>query len=333
MKRIFRAATRSEPVENMVRMEHIASQEYAVAGDNEPVRVLRDVSLLIRKGESWGISGLQAYEIRLLLEIMANIKPYDSGRCVLVERGMMRHKRIILRHIFYIGNSDMLYDNMNVLEFLMFAAARYGVVPVLLQDQLLETLVELGLGKIALTPIQYLSGEEKAVVALLTAAYSDCLILVFNLPEYDWPPELAESLAKIAEMIRSNGQTLILGTRGCELIQRACTHTAFLAEGRLLFSGTVDELLTKYDRTCVILRDRNIDRLLRALPPLLPDLTLTPRQDGTLLVGAPEGMACIPGEIYRRIGDAGVVPDGMEVHFKTVRNAFEELVKQYGLQK
>ena len=55
---------------------------------------------------------------------MANIRPYDRGKCVLIERGMMRSKRVILRHVFYIGSSEMLYNNMNVLEFLMISTNR-----------------------------------------------------------------------------------------------------------------------------------------------------------------------------------------------------------------
>jgi ABC-2 type transport system ATP-binding protein len=40
--------------------------------------------LLIKKAESWGVFGSSAFEIKLLLEIMANIRPYENGRCVLM---------------------------------------------------------------------------------------------------------------------------------------------------------------------------------------------------------------------------------------------------------
>ncbi len=122
------------------------------------------------------------FEIKLLLEIMANIKPYHGGRCVLVERGMMRSKRIILEHVFYIGDSTMLYDNMNVLEFLMFATAKQKIKPACRQEQLFEFLIGIGLGHISLTPIKMLPGEEKAIIILLVAVYSESVMIVFNFP-------------------------------------------------------------------------------------------------------------------------------------------------------
>lgn len=44
------------------------------------------------EGEVWAILGTSAFEVRLLLEIIANARPYKDGRCVLAQKGMMRKK-------------------------------------------------------------------------------------------------------------------------------------------------------------------------------------------------------------------------------------------------
>ena len=77
-------------VETVVFMEGLSSIEHYHTRGERPRRVLENINLVIKRPESWGIYGRSLLEIKLLLEVMANIKPYHAGRCILVERGMMR---------------------------------------------------------------------------------------------------------------------------------------------------------------------------------------------------------------------------------------------------
>lgn len=321
-----------KPVENIVLMENISSGEHFLLEGEEPRRVIEDISLLIKRGEAWGINGRSLFEIKLLLEIMANIRPYDSGRCVLIERGMPRHKRIILQHVFYIGSSGMLYNNMNVLEFLTFAAAKFNANRVELQEQLFEFVLDIGLGKLSLTPNRMLTKEEKAVITMIASAYSDSIMIVFNLPECEFDEFLTGAIAKISGFIREKGKTLILGTQNSLLIETACSHTAFIADGGIIYQGTVENLRFKFDRVVVILRDENIGPMMEKLAPLLPDCKLSIK-NGRLLVSDYAEEVRDPGYIYKKILEAGFVPEHVEINPKTVQNAYEELVLQHDLQK
>lgn len=317
--------------EHVVFMEKVASIEHIVYPGQEPRRVLKDISLLIRRGQIWGLTGSSLLEIKLLLEIMANIRLYASGRCVLVERGMPRHKRIILNHVFYIGSAEMIYNNMNVLEFLMFATAKSKTEKVELQDQIFEFLIEIGLGTISLSPNRLLTREEKAVILLLAAAYSGSLIIVFNLPEYDFAETLAMAIGKIAARISTEGKTLIIGTANCLVIEKACSHTGVLAGGKLIYSGAVDTFRQTFDKIEVIIRDRNSNAMMDRIAPLLPGHKLTGKEN-SLLISRSSSTVDDPGTIYRKILDSGWIPEHLAVNPKTVQNAYEELMLQHDLQ-
>jgi ABC-2 type transport system ATP-binding protein len=319
-------------VKNIVLMEGLSSREYFWAENKNPRPVLEDIHLIIDKGEAWGITGRSHYEIKLLLEIMANIRSYDKGRCVLIERGMLRHKRVILKHVFYMGNSDMIYNNMNVLEFLMFAMDRFNSDKVALQEQIFEFMIQRGLGRICLTPNSLLTKEEKAVVTLIAAAYSDSVMIVFNFPQYDFDEILVEAIERISSFIRDRGKSLIIGTQNDLLIEKACSHTAFLLEGKILYQGNVEQLRLSYDKIEVIIRDKDIHSLQAQLTPLLAEYKLTVRED-SLLISSLEDTACDPASIYKKIAEAGIVPEYMEVNPKTVYNAYEEIVLRHDLQK
>jgi len=332
MKHNGKQDTGETQVKNIMFMKDISSSEYFLYENKEQRRVLEDIDLLIKKSEAWGISGQSVFEIKLLLEIMANIRPYDRGRCILIERGMLRHKRVILRHVFYIGNSDMLYNNMNVLEFLMFAMNKSKVDKVELQDRIFEFIIDIGLGNISLTPNKMLTKEEKAIVTLIAAAYSDSIMIVFNFPGYEFDEVLIDAVAKIAMFIRDRGKSLIIGTQNSLLIEKACSHTAFIAAGRIIYQGTVENLRLSFDKIVIIIRDKHIHTILDRLAPLFPDHKLSIKDD-SLLVSSLGEEACDPVCIYKKIAEAGIAPDYMEINPKTVHNAYEEIVLQHDLQK
>ncbi|NLE24876.1 MAG: hypothetical protein GX625_05950 [Clostridiaceae bacterium] len=332
MKHSLKQDTEDRQIDTIVLMESISSCEYFVLKNNETRPVLEDIGLIIKKGETWGISGRSAYEMKLLLEIMANIKPYNRGRCVLAERGMLRRKRYILRHVFYIGTSEMPYNNMNVLEFLMLAMKKRNGNIVELQHQLFEFIIGLGLGYLSLTLNKTLTREERAVVTLIAAAHSDSIMIVFNFPEYEFDEVLIDAIQKISVFIKERGKSLILCTKNSLLIEQACNHTAILAEGRIIYQGSVRDFCLSYDNIAVIIRDKNIELLMDKLVHLLPDHKLSVK-DENLLISTINSDPNAPAYIYDKISEAGIYPEYMEINPKKVCNAIEELLIRYDIQK
>ena len=227
----------------------------------------------------------------------------------------------------------MLYDNMNVLEHLMFVLAKLNMDRVLLQEMLFEFLIDIGLGDISLTPVGMLTREQKTAVILTAAAYSDSKLIVFNLPDFSFDGVLVNAIAELSDFIRNNGKTLVLGTQNCcSLIEKACSHTAFIADGRMLYQGTVENLRLNFDKVLVIIRDKNIDRVRDGLASLLPGCRLAVK-DGDLLIGNCGRDEMDVKYIYDKISESGLAPDSVEINPKTVQNAYEELIMQHDLQK
>ncbi len=318
--------------DNVVLMEKLSSKEFFLEDGADPKPVLGEIDLSIQKGQVWGINGKSLFEIKLLLEIMANIKPYRDGKCVLVEQGMMRLKRIILPHIFYVGSPGMVYNNMNVLEFLMFATAKSRVDKVEQQEQIFESLINIGLKNISLTPLNMLSKEQKAVIILIVGAYSGSQLIVFNFPDYDFDDVLLGAMAKTARFITSKEKTLVVGTKDSSLIEKACSHTAFLLDGRIFFQGTVKEFRLTYDKIMITIWDQKISEMAEALAAVLPQYQYDIR-DKSLVVSNFGPEESNPKLVYEKVVEAGFAPEKVRINPKKVQNACEEIIKQYDLQK
>jgi len=316
----------------VVFLDRVSSIEYYLQIGYEPEQVLRSINLEIKKGEFWAITGKSKYELKLLLEIIANLKPYHSGKCVLAERGMMRHKRAILPHVFYIGSTSMIYNNMNVLEFLMFVTANKNFDVVSQQERIFEQLISFGLGNVSLTPISTLTAEYKALVLLLVGTYSSSQLIILNIPNLVFDTVQKNAYIKISEYLRSLERTLVISILNPDVIDDIFDHTAVLHDGKLIYKGTTDELKQKYDKNVLTIEDHNIDDIKDRFCQLFPDYDYEIK-DEILTVHNQNPDNDNSKSLYDKIIAAGYSADKVKINPKTAKNACEEILKLYDLQK
>jgi len=316
-----------------VMMEKVSSYEGYYFENGNIQQVLKDISLEIYNGEAWGITGNHTFEMKLLLEIMANIKPYLSGQCVLNERGMKRKKRVILPHVFYIGDSQMLFDNMNVLEYIMLATDKKGINPVDRQEEILELLVAVNLGFLCLVPIKHLTKAQKAVITLVTAVFcSTSKLIVFNVPELEFDKKLYPAMAKISQYIKSKDKTLVLCSKDHLLIQAACDHIAVVLDGSLKFSGAIDEFYDRFDRTIFRIKTEKPEDDMQLLQKEMPDYSFE-IIEGSINVFDYNKIGLTHEQLYDILARLRLEPELVEKNKHSVKNAYREVVKQYDLQK
>ena len=221
------------PKTYIVQASDLCSLEVYQYADGSQEPVLKNVSLEISRGECWGILGEEPFELELLMEIIGCVRPYGSGRVVLVERGMMRKKRKILPHVFYISDSDTVFPNMNTLEYLMFATAHQPTPAWQRQAAILQLLLDTGLYFLTLVPVKYLTRAQKAVVSLMAASFSKALLVIFAVSQLEFDARLCEGMRGIVEAFIKRGGAIVMATKDSDMVQAACTHAVFLQNGSI----------------------------------------------------------------------------------------------------
>ena len=333
--------TRVLSMKNIHSLEHYEGKP--------PLPVLSDVNLAINAGETWGIYAETAFETKLLLQIIGGVRPF-VGQYQLFGKTINPKKPNNPPKLFYIGTPRMPYPNMNVLEYLMFttektdfqfqdidpvdyldySTAKDELKRVYRQEELLEQLISLGLDYLALSPLKHLYDDERAVVALIAASYSENPVIVFNFPEYEFPDFLACSIPKIVERATLNGKTTLLGLCDPDLIEETASHSLYLVDGLMLYSGSIDKLRFVHDKIVAYVCDEHIDKIYATLTPLLLDYELW-IDDNALIIRDKNNKKEFPSRVYQTIVSAGLSPDAIEINEKTVRNAYQELLRQHDL--
>lgn len=314
-----------------VLMEHVGSMEYYQSPQQDPKQVFSDINFEALEGEVWAILGTSAFEVRLLLEIIANARPYKDGRCVLAQKGMMRKKRTILPHVYYIGSTNMLFTNMNVLEYLMYITAREQGDAAVRQKRILEKIMELNMGYVALSVIGNLTPSERSVVTLLVSLFTESKLIIWNLARLEYDERSLQAIAAICEEIRKQKRTLLFSTFDYQLIERCATHIAPLYDGRLLYTGTVEAFVQTWDHLSTIIQDAHITAIRHAIETAHSDYTVLER-DQTLYVWDQEQKTDTYHSIWKLLTEHQLHPDSICRHPLCVENAWKEIRNHHDLQ-
>jgi ABC-type ATPase involved in cell division len=205
-----------------VYARNLVSQE-GVIKDGVFSHIIKNVSFELKKADVLALLGEDYVQTRIVTEIVASLRNYYAGQCVLAERGMMRDKRHILPHLFFFDHNSMLFENMTVLEYCAFVLNRKSKDYAVTQKDTLLTLTDCGLDYISLTPIHLLTDAEKCLVQLFTAYLSKSNIVVAELSRVSFLPNEINAFSKITKLITQQQCSLLFATMQIELVY-ACSR-------------------------------------------------------------------------------------------------------------
>lgn len=306
----------------IVEMENVSSMECYSFPDGGTRRVLSGASLLVMRGEAWGITCDEPFEMALLMEIMGNVKPYGGGRCSLSQMGMMRSKRRALDHVLYINDQKLMYPHMHTLSWLMFASQRTPGAAAARQAQWLELLLEVDLYYLALTYARFLSAAEQAVVtALLALKMSRVQLVLIDLSNVDVPEALFAPLEQIIKRLRAQGRSVVLASARRDLIQRCCGHAAFLLDGGLQKQGEVEALCRQYDARRLVVRTGAEKEAADALGAAFPKRRIEVQGGEVWLM---PGEQAEIAEAAQALARSGAAFDGIYIPDPSLERAFQE---------
>ncbi len=320
-------------IKHILDLKQIRSHEYYKEPDGRMIPVLDGIDLDIYAGEIWAVTSPRAYTIGLFLAVIGNVTTFDTGSAMITEQDMPRNKKIILPDVFNIGSSDMLYDDMKVLQFICFATQKSRMLDELSaaasQKHILDFLIAADLSYIALSNIAYLSPEEKLLVTMVCAYYSQNSLVVINQPHIRMIGRLRGSFAYILGEMKNQGQSVIYSClNDYELIENSATHLAYIYEGKVLYAGETEVFKKTYDKIAFILTPRHPRFAYEMMIDLMPDYQISLENDQIVIrdteaTGSPTDMDI--EYLYAQIRESELWIEQVYINEKSVANAIKEV--------
>jgi len=158
----------------------------------------------------------------------------------------------IKRKIGYLPESNPLYHDMPVLEYLEFAAQLQGVPDNMINKRIAEMVALTGLNKEKHKKIGELSKGYKQRVGLAQAMIHDPEILILDEPTTGLDPN---QIVEIRKLIKDLGKekTVILSTHILPEVEATCDRILIINNGKIVADGT-SEMLRKQAQGQEILR-------------------------------------------------------------------------------
>ena len=194
----------------------------------------------------YGLLGPNGAGKTSLLRMMATVIPPTSGNLRLLGRdpGQYGPRREIRRRLGYLPQSLGYYPGFTVLEFIEYFALLKDMPAARVPGAVAATVERVELGGKARAKLRTLSGGMLRRVGIAQAIVNEPELLLLDEPTAGLDPE---QRVQFRGLLRDIGQraTVVVSTHLVEDVGAACTEVALMDEGKIVFSGTPDELTAR----------------------------------------------------------------------------------------
>jgi ABC-2 type transport system ATP-binding protein len=203
--------------------------------------VVDNVSLELRRGEVLGLLGHNGAGKSTTLQMLCGALPPHSGKITVCGFDMHLQPQLAKACIGFLPEHPPLYRDLTVDDQLTFAARLHRVPAAQLAERLQDTKQRCGLGDCGKQFIGKLSKGYQQRVGIAQAIIHKPAVIVLDEPTVGLDPS---QIRDIRTLIRELGDrsSVILSTHLLNEVENLCDHVAVLQRGRLIFSGSSDEM-------------------------------------------------------------------------------------------
>lgn len=206
-----------------------------------PTLAVDALSLELEPGKIVGFLGPNGAGKSTTIRMLTGVLPPTSGRATLDGHDVLTHAADARRKLGYLPESNPLYPEMRVEEYLHFAGKLHDMPRPLRRTRIDHVADRCGLSHLRRRTIGRLSKGNKQRVGLAAALLHDPPMLVLDEPTSGLDPN---QISQVRQLIRdlAGQHTVLLSSHILPEVQRVADRVVIIAQGRIVADGTVDEL-------------------------------------------------------------------------------------------
>ena len=219
----------------MLRIQHF-TKSY---GDKKAVD---DLSLHIRPGEIYGFIGHNGAGKTTTLKSVAGIMQFDQGEILVDGVSMKRDPLGCKKKLAYIPDNPDLYDFMTGVQYLNFVGDVFGVSAKEREARMKELGDAFELTADLNQSIGAYSHGMKQKLAIISAWLHQPELILMDEPFVGLDPKAAHTLKGMMRQVCDRGGAIFFSTHVLEVAEKLCDKVAIIKGGRLIRSGTMEEV-------------------------------------------------------------------------------------------
>ena len=219
----------------MLQIQHLTK----VYGEKKAVD---DLSLHILPGEIYGFIGHNGAGNTTTLKAVAGILQFDAGEILIGGTSIKADPLACKREIAYIPDNPDLYDYMTGIKYLHFIADIFGVSADERLHRIRDYAARFELTDDLAQPIAAYSHGMKQKLAIIAAWLHQPRLILMDEPFVGLDPKAAHLLKGMMREVCDQGGAIFFSTHVLEVAEKLCDKVAIIKGGRLIRSGTTEEV-------------------------------------------------------------------------------------------
>jgi len=204
-----------------------------------------DLNLTIRDGDIFGFIGPNGAGKTTTMRILVTLLEPTRGKAFINGLDVSRNGKKVRRLVGYMPDFMGVYDDLKVFEYLEFFAAAFGI-----ERKKRKSIVE---GVLELTDLQSkrsvtvdsLSRGMQQRLGLARVLIHDPKVLILDEPASGLDPRARIEIRELLRELKRMGKTIMISSHILSELEEICDHIGIIEHGRLVFSGTLEEILPR----------------------------------------------------------------------------------------
>ncbi len=219
----------------MLRIEHLTK----TYGGKKAVD---DLSLHIAPGEIYGFIGHNGAGKTTTIKSCCGILQFDGGE-ITVDGISVRDNPIeVKRRIAYIPDNPDLYEFLSGIQYLNFIADIYQVPKAAREERIRRWSETFGLTADLAQPVSAYSHGMKQKLAVISALLHEPKLMILDEPFVGLDPVASHALKGVMRELCDRGGAIFFSSHVLEVVEKLCDKVAIIKSGRLIASGTTEEV-------------------------------------------------------------------------------------------
>ena len=219
----------------MLKIEHLTK----TFGEKKAVD---DLSLHIAPGEIYGFIGHNGAGKTTTLKSVVGIQNFDEGEITICGTSIKADPLTCKKQIAYIPDNPYLYEYMTGIKYLNFIADIFGIGSAERMERIHKYADIFELTADLAQPIASYSHGMKQKLAIISAWIHEARLIIMDEPFVGLDPKAAHLLKGMMREVCDNGGAIFFSTHVLEVAEKLCDKVAIIKAGKLIRSGTMEEV-------------------------------------------------------------------------------------------
>lgn len=205
-------------------------------------KAVDNLSIHIKPGEIYGFIGHNGAGKTTTIKSACGILQFDEGEIYIDGVNIKQNPIECKSKIAYIPDNPDLYEFMTGIQFLNFTADIFGVSASERQERIKKYGDAFEITDDLAQPISAYSHGMKQKLSVISALIHNPKLIIMDEPFVGLDPKASHLLKEIMRSMCDSGSAIFFSTHVLEVAEKLCDKIAIIKGGKLIKSGTMEEV-------------------------------------------------------------------------------------------